>query len=123
MDAEIIIKANISNVCDKEDLKNISFNDMVNYQIKENGLMSIMDDKFEIIDIREGRISFFDRMLSLGLKKKQTCELLDALNKLHNALCSLDESSLEKLQNLGGLDNLYDFYLSCDNTCKRIKLK
>jgi len=66
---------------------------------------------------------FFEKMLSLGLKKKQTYELLEALNKIHNALCSLDEDSLVKLKEIGSLDKLYEIYLDCDKTCKKISLK
>jgi len=54
MDAMVTVKFRFNNVCDKSDLEGITFKDMVEYLIKEEGICGVIDlDKYEIIDVEE----------------------------------------------------------------------
>jgi len=53
MDAIVTVKFKFNNVCNKEDLESISFEDMVKYLIKEEGLFGVVEEDYEIVEIKE----------------------------------------------------------------------
>lgn len=54
MDAIVTAKFRFSNVCNKEDLDDMTFEEMVKYLIAEEGLMGVVDDSDgEIISVEE----------------------------------------------------------------------
>ena len=52
MDATVIVKFRFDNVCNEDELKDISFEDMVKSLINDNGLIGVVDlENYEIISI------------------------------------------------------------------------
>lgn len=54
MKAEIIVRFTAKNLCNREDIKQYgSFEKLVKYLIKEEGLFGVTDDNFKVISVKE----------------------------------------------------------------------
>lgn len=55
MHAEITIKFRFLNACNESDLKEtgMTFEEMVAHLIREEGLFGVVDDKYEIVSVKE----------------------------------------------------------------------
>lgn len=51
MNAIVTVKFVLKNICDKKDLEDTSFEEMVKFLIDEEGLFNLCDDEYEIIKI------------------------------------------------------------------------
>lgn len=55
MKGEIIVRFTMSNVCSKESLKSsdMTFEQMVRWLIREEGLFGVVDDRYKILNVTE----------------------------------------------------------------------
>jgi len=52
MDAEILVKFRMKRVCDEDELDNSTFKEVVEGLIEEDGLFDLVEDKFEVVEVR-----------------------------------------------------------------------
>jgi hypothetical protein len=66
----------------------------------------------------------FHTVLSdLGIAETRISSLIEALSQLHQSLSLLDDENIEKLQQIGSLDKLFDMYLQSCKVSKKISLR
>lgn len=54
MDAFVTVKFRFNDVCNEEDLTDITFSDMVKYLIQEEGICGVIDtENYEIINVEQ----------------------------------------------------------------------
>jgi len=54
MKAEIIVRFTAKNICNREDVKPYgSFEKLIKYLIREEGLFGIVDDTFKVISVKK----------------------------------------------------------------------
>jgi hypothetical protein len=92
--------------------------DVTVYDKQSRNLFSLYPKKKEKKDD-----DFYTLMLNLGIAETRIFQLIESLNSLHQSLVLLDEDNLEKLQQIGSLDNLFELFLKHSKCSKKVSLK
>lgn len=66
---------------------------------------------------------FYTLILNLGISETRIVQLIESLNSLHQSLVLLDDDNLEKLQQIGSLDNLFELFLKHSKCSRKVSLK
>lgn len=69
------------------------------------------------------KTDFYQMMVDLGISKTRIPDLIEGLNAVYKSLSLMDDENIERLKNIGGLDNLFELYLRCCNQSKQISLR
>jgi hypothetical protein len=73
--------------------------------------------------MKKQQLDFYQMMVEIGIAETRIESLIEGLNSIYRALSLMDDENLERLKQIGGLDNLFELYLRCCKQSKQITLR